>query len=338
MVKRLRLGLIGTGRIGRVHTQTLRQRVPNADLAVVTDVNLDSARQCAEQYGVPQVADHAEQIFADHSIDAVVICSSTDTHAAYIMQAARAGKHVFSEKPIDASLNRIDQALNAVNSAGVSLMVGFNRRFDSNHMRIKEVLDRGEVGTPHLLHIISRDPSPPPISYVKVSGGMFFDMTIHDFDMARFLLGEVDEIYAAAGVLVDPKIGAAGDVDTAMITLKFRNGALGVIDNSRQAVYGYDQRVEVFGSQGSARSENRYPDAVTVSTGTTVQRGLPLNFFMDRYLDSYQLELVTFVRSVIDGVPPPVSGLDGRMPVVMAMAARRSFEENRPVKLAEIEG
>lgn len=337
MTKRLRLGLIGTGRIGRVHTQTLKQRVPNADLVVVTDVNLDSARQCAEQYNVPQVAEHAEQIFNDRSIDAVVICSSTDTHAPFIMQAAKAGKHIFSEKPIDASLKRIDAALDAVNTAGVSLMVGFNRRFDSNHLRIKEAIERGEIGTPHLLHIISRDPAPPPIAYVKVSGGMFFDMTIHDFDMARFLLGEVDEIYAAAVVLVDPEIGAAGDVDTAILTLKFRNGALGSIDNSRKAVYGYDQRVEVFGSQGSARSENRFPDAVTVSTASTVQRGLPLNFFMDRYLDSYQLELMTFVRSIIDNEPPPVTGLDGRAPVVMALAAQRSMKENRPVKLADIE-
>jgi myo-inositol 2-dehydrogenase / D-chiro-inositol 1-dehydrogenase len=190
---------------------------------------------------------------------------------------------------------------------------------------------------PRLMHIISRDPSPPPISYVKVSGGMFFDMTIHDFDMARFLIQEeVEEIYAAAGNLVDPEIGRAGDVDTAVITLKFRNGVIGTIDNSREAAYGYDQRVEILGSKGSISTGNCYPNQAIISTGAEIRRDLPLNFFMDRYLESFALELRAFVHSLVEDVPTPVTGYDGRVPVVMGMAAKRSYEEGRPVKLQEI--
>lgn len=338
MTTTIRFGLVGTGRIGRVHARTLTQLVPGAELVALTDLNLDAAQSVGAEFGVPQVADNFEQILDDPTIQAVAICSATDTHASFIIQAARAGKHIFCEKPIAADLEAIDKALKAVDQTGVKFMVGFNRRFDPNHQRIKQAIECGEIGTPHLLHIISRDPAPPPIDYVKVSGGMFFDMTIHDFDMARFLLGDVTEIYASAGVLVDPAIGAVGDVDTALITLKFANGAIGSIDNSRQAVYGYDQRVEVFGSRGSASSGNIYPDAVTISSAESVRRGLPLNFFMDRYVPSYQAELAAFVRCLIEDTEPPVNGYDGRVPVVMAMAALRSYQENRPVRLDEIAG
>ncbi|NWG15638.1 MAG: inositol 2-dehydrogenase [Chloroflexi bacterium] len=336
MSKTIRLGLVGTGRIGQIHARTLKQTVPGAELVAVTDVNLDSARSCAAAYGIGQVADDYRRLLDDKTIEAVVICSSTDTHAPFITQAAEAGKHIFCEKPIAADLDIIDAALSAVERAGVKLMLGFNRRFDANHQRIKRAIEGGEIGTPHLLHIISRDPSPPPVEYVRVSGGMFFDMTIHDFDMARFLLGEVDEVYAAAGVMVDPRIGEAGDIDTAVVTLKFKNGAVGTIDNSRQAVYGYDQRVEVFGSKGSARSDNLYPNAVTFSTAQTVSRDLPLNFFLERYLPSYQAEMEAFVRALLDDKPMPVGGTDGRAPVVIAIAALRSYRENRPVKIAEV--
>lgn len=338
MSKKIAVGLVGTGRIGRVHARTLKQLIPDADLQVVTDVNRASAHECAALYGIPKVADSFDQVLADSTIEAVVICSSTDTHAPFITLAAHAKKHIFCEKPIAADLVSIDEALEAVEQAGVKLMIGFNRRFDANHQRIKQAIERGEIGTPHLLHIISRDPAPPPIAYVKVSGGMFFDMTIHDFDMARFLLGEVVEVYARAGVMVDPAIGEAGDVDTAVITLTFANGAIGTIDNSRRAVYGYDQRVEVFGSGGAARTENWYPNAVTISNETGVGRDLPLNFFMDRYLASYQSELSAFIECIAQDKPLPVVGHDGRVPVVMALAALKSHHENRPIRLDEVVG
>ncbi len=336
MTGKVRVGIVGTGRIGRVHTQTVRQRIPEAEVVAVTDINLAAAQQCAADFGIPTVAPNFGALLDDPSIDAVLICSATDTHAPYIIQAANAGKHIFCEKPIAADLAAIDSALAAVSKAGVKLMIGFNRRFDSNHSRIKQAIESGEIGTPQLLHIISRDPSPPPVSYVKVSGGMFFDMTIHDFDMARFLLGDVSEVYAVGGVMVDPAIGEAGDIDTAVITLKFANGAIGTIDNSRQAVYGYDQRVEVFGSKGSASSGNLYADAVIISTASSVYRGLPLNFFMDRYIPSYQLEVTQFIHSVLNNTETPVTGADGRAPVVIAKGAIKSLHENRPVKLSEI--
>ncbi|HRL13775.1 MAG TPA: Gfo/Idh/MocA family oxidoreductase, partial [Aggregatilineales bacterium] len=232
MTQKVRFGVIGTGRIGQIHARTLAQLVPGAEVAAVTDVNLESAQTCAAALGVRTVAADIGAILAAPDIDAVVIASSTDTHAPFIEQAAAAGKHIFCEKPIAADLAVIDRALAAADRAGVKLMIGFNRRFDANHARIRQAISDGTVGTPHLLHIISRDPSPPPIEYVKVSGGMFFDMTIHDFDMARFLLGDVEEIYAAGGVMVDPRIGEAGDIDTALITLRFASRAIGTIDNS----------------------------------------------------------------------------------------------------------
>lgn len=336
MSAKIRFGLVGTGRIGKVHARTLTQLVPEADLVAVTDVNAASAQETAAQYGIPHVVESYEALLARDDIDAVAICSATDTHAPFITLAAQAGKHIFCEKPIAADLATIDAALAAVDQAGVNLMIGFNRRFDPNHQRIRHAIESGEIGTPHLMHIISRDPAPPPVEYVKVSGGMFFDMTIHDFDMARFLLGDVVEVYAAAGVLVDPAIGEAGDIDTAVITLKFANGAIGTIDNSRKAVYGYDQRVEVFGSAGSVASGNLYPNAVTLSNSQSVQRELPLNFFMDRYIPSYQAELSAFVHSLSNGTPSPVSGADGRAPVVIALAALKSYRENRPVAIAEV--
>lgn len=336
MANPIRLGVVGVGRIGRVHVQTITQRVPQARIVAITDVSQSAAASVAAEFGVAQVAPDYDALLADDKIDAVLICSATDTHTDFIIKAAQAHKHIFCEKPIAVDLAQIDAALQAVETAGVQLMIGFNRRFDANHQRIRAAVASGEIGTPHLLHIISRDPAPPPLEYVRVSGGMFFDMTIHDFDMARFLFGEVTELYATAGVLVDPAIGEAGDVDTAVITLKFANGAIGTIDNSRQAVYGYDQRVEVFGSEGSARSDNLFADAVTFSTRANVYRGLPLNFFMDRYIPSYQAEIAAFVDCLVTGQPMPVTGIDGRIPVVMAMAARRSYAENRPVRLEEI--
>ena len=205
-----------------------------------------------------------------------------------------------------------------------------------NFARVRQAVASGEIGTPHLMHIISRDPAPPPVSYVKVSGGMFLDMTIHDFDMARFLIGdEVEEIYTAAGVMVDPEIGKAGDLDTALVVLRFANGVIGTIDNSRKAVYGYDQRVEILGSQGAIATGNCYPNQAVISTATAVRRDLPLNFFMERYTESFANEMRAFVDAVLEDKPTPVTGIDGRIPVVMGLAARKSYDEHRPVRLDE---
>jgi myo-inositol 2-dehydrogenase/D-chiro-inositol 1-dehydrogenase len=334
---KLNIGLIGAGRIGQVHAATVAFGIPEANLLAVTDINSEAAHALAQRCGVRKVASDAAEIFNDTDIDAVLICSSTNTHADLIVEAAQAGKHIFCEKPIDHTLDRIDKALQAVEAAGVKLQIGFNRRFDANFERVRHAVTAGEIGTPHLLHIISRDPGPPPISYVKVSGGMFLDMTIHDFDMARFLIGaEVREIYTAADVRVDPEIGIAGDVDTAVITLRFTNGVIGTIDNCRRAPYGYDQRVEILGSLGSIATENCYPNRAVVSTAESVRRDLPLNFFMDRYRDSFMAEMRAFVAAVVNDTPTPVTGSDGRVPVVMALAARKSYEERRPVLTEEI--
>jgi myo-inositol 2-dehydrogenase/D-chiro-inositol 1-dehydrogenase len=282
---KINLGLIGAGRIGKVHADTIAFRIPDAALVAVADPNLNAARELAARCGAPRVFADPGELLADPAVDGVLICSSTNTHAGLIVQAAKARKHIFCEKPIDHTLAAIDRALQAVREAGVKLQIGFNRRFDPNFERVRRAITSGEVGDPHLLHIFSRDPGPPPIAYVKVSGGMFLDMTIHDFDMARFLIGsEVREVFTTAGVRVDPEIGAAGDVDTAVIVLRFENGVIGTIDNCRKAPYGYDQRVEVLGSKGSIATENCYPNAAVVSTAESVRRDLPLNFFMDRYL------------------------------------------------------
>ncbi|RMG89251.1 MAG: inositol 2-dehydrogenase [Chloroflexi bacterium] len=333
----LNIGVIGAGRIGKLHAENLVYHIPQAKVNAIVDISLNAAQDTATRLGIPNVSDDPATIFEDASIDAVVICSSTDTHAQFIIEAARAGKPVFCEKPIDHSLEKIDAALQAVEQAGVPLQIGFNRRFDPNYARVRQAVIDGEIGTPQLLHIISRDPSPPPIEYVKVSGGIFLDMTIHDFDMARFLIGsEVEEVYTAAGVMVDPAIGEVGDLDTAIITLKFSNGVIGTIDNSRQAVYGYDQRVEVFGSGGAIRTQNNYPNTATIQTAQSVYRDLPLHFFIERYTESYIIELQAFIDALVNDTPVPVSGLDGRVPVVMGLAARKSFDENRPVRLNEI--
>ena len=334
---KLQLGILGAGRIGRVHAETLAFRVPEAEIAAVADIDREAAQALADRCAIGRVAASAEEIFADPAIEAVLLCTSTDTHAELIAQAARAGKHIFCEKPVALSLEKIDASLAAVKSAGVQLQVGFNRRFDSNFARMRQAVAGGEIGTPYLMHIVSRDPAPPPISYLGPSGGLFLDMTIHDFDMARFLVGdEVEEVYAAAGVLVDPAIGEAGDVDTAVVVLHFRGGAIGTIDNCRKATFGYDQRAEILGSKGKIASENRYPNQVVVSGDKCVYTDLPLNFFMQRYPEAFAAELQAFVAAVRAGKAVPVSGEDSRKSVVMALAAGKSFQEHRPVRLKEI--
>ncbi len=334
----VRIGLIGAGRIGRVHAEHLANRIPEANLVAVSDIFVEAAEKLASDFQIPAAYKDHRRIMEDKTIEAVVICSSTDTHATMIAEAATAGKHIFCEKPIDHDLSKIDHVLAAVEQAGVKLQVGFNRRFDPNFQRVREIVAAGEIGEPHILRITSRDPGPPPIEYIKVSGGIFLDMTIHDFDMARFLIGEeVEEIYATGGVRVDPQIGEAGDIDTAIITLRFENGAIGTIDNSRKAVYGYDQRVEVFGSEGMVMVSNNTPHTAVVSNASGVVGPLPQFFFIERYTEAYVAEMKEFVKCIQQDTSPPVNGIDGRIPVVMGYAAKMSFDENRPVKLSEVD-
>ena len=333
----VKIGLIGAGRIGRVHAGNLAHRLPEANLVAISDIVMEAAQKLADDLQVPAAYQDYRCILDDKGVEAVVICSSTDTHAQILEEAAAAGKHIFCEKPIALDLARIDRALDAADKAGVKLQIGFNRRFDPSFRRVRELVASGAIGVPHLLRITSRDPGPPPLSYIAVSGGIFLDMTIHDFDMARYQMGmEVEEVYAAGAVLVDPAIGEAGDIDTAVITLRFANGAIGVIDNSRKAVYGYDQRVEVFGSEGMAQADNRTPDTVVQSDAVGVHAALPLFFFVERYPESFLTEMQAFIRCIIEDKTPPVTGRDGRIPVVMGHAAIKSYKEHRPVRLSEV--
>jgi len=334
----INIGLIGAGRIGRVHAEHLAYRIPEANLVAVSDIFVEAAEKLAADFRIPATYKDHRHILEDKTIDAIVICSSTDTHAMMIAEAAEVGKHIFCEKPIDHDLSKIDRVLEAVEQAGVKLQVGFNRRFDPSFQRVREIVAAGEIGDPHILHITSRDPGPPPIEYIKVSGGIFLDMTIHDFDMARFLMGEeVEEVYATGGVRVDPQVGEAGDIDTAIITLRFESGAIGTIDHSRKAVYGYDQRVEVFGSEGVIKVSNNTPHTAVVSNANGVHAPLPLFFFIERYVEAYVAEMKEFVECIQQNTTPLVTGIDGRIPVVMAYAAKKSFDENRPVKLTEVD-
>ncbi len=335
--RKIKLGVIGAGRIGKVHVATLVLGVPEAEVVVITDTDMSRATSLADTYGIQAVANDYDEVVKNPEVEAVVICSPTDTHADYIIKAAQAGKHIFCEKPVDLSLDVIQKALDAVEKAGVELMVGFNRRFDTNFMKMKQMVDEGKVGEPHILKITSRDPAPPPAEYSAVSGGMFLDMTIHDFDMARYIVdSEVTEVFTKATVLVDPEIGKAGDVDTAIITLTFENGAIGVIDNSRKAVYGYDQRLEIFGSKGMVNVDNNYPENHRYYSADGVHKSLPLNFFMDRYTEAYANEMKAFCEALSSHSKLPVSGKDGLISVAIALAAKKSFKEDRPVKMTEI--
>ncbi len=335
--KKLRFGVLGVGRIGKIHAENLVTRIPGTQVAALADVFEEELAAVAARHNVPLTFTDYRRVLELPDVDAVVICTPTNTHHQVILDAAAAGKHIFCEKPIDLSLDKIAEANARVAECGIQFMVGFNRRFDPNFSKVRELVQTGKLGAPQILRITSRDPAPPPESYIRASGGLFLDMTIHDFDMARYLVGsEVTEVYARAGVLVDPVFERAGDWDTAVVTLTFASGAMGVIDNSRKAVYGYDQRVEVFGSEGMVTVTNDTPDSHIHLNRTGTHSSLPLNFFMERYTESYLREMRAFVDAVREGTPVPVGGQDGLMAVVIGLAAAKSVRENRPVKLSEI--
>ena len=335
MSDRVRIGLLGCGRIGSMHAELVARRVPGTTLAAVYDVFDEAAASVADTFGARQASGAAELIEAD-DVDAVAICSSTDTHVDLLVEAAAAGKPAFVEKPLSLNLAEVDRGIAAANEAGIAVQVGFNRRFDAAHRQVRDRVVTGDVGDVHLVRISSRDPDPPPVSYIEVSGGIFCDMTIHDFDMARFVTGsDALTVYATGGVRVDPAIGEAGDLDTAVVVVTHASGAITTIDNSRRAVYGYDQRVEAFGSGGMASSDNPMSAAACYFDADGSHSPPLPYFFLQRYTASYLAEWDAFV-DMVHGAPSPVSLADGRAPLVMGLAAWASIRESRPVAVAEI--
>ena len=326
----LRIGVIGTGRIGRMHAGIIARETPRATLSAVSDVNRTAAEEVGSVYGVPALS--AEEVIA--TSDAVAICTATDTHVDYIVAAAEAGKAVFCEKPVSLNLAEVDRAGAVLERTGTPFMVGFNRRFDPGHQAVREAVVAGRLGEVRMARVTSRDPSPPPIDYVKVSGGIWVDMMIHDFDMAAYVVGSpVVKVWAQGAVLIDPAIGAAGDVDTGVAVLTHANGAITTIDISREAPYGYDQRVEVLGALGMAVSDNERLNRSEVFLADETHRPVLPNFFIERYSDAYRRMWAAFTAYVLDGGPSPVSLADGRAPVVIAAAAGEAARTGVPVAL-----
>jgi len=323
--------LFGAGRIGRIHATNIAAR-DDVELRYVVDVDKAAAKEFAGRHNATVCS--VEEALADDSLDAVVIGSPTDTHSTLISTSARAGKAIFCEKPIDLDIARVDDCLAVVDECGVPLSLGFNRRFDNSFSSLKNQLDSGMIGELEMVTITSRDPEPPPAEYAARSGGIFRDMMIHDFDMARWLLTqEPVEVYATASCLVDPAIGKAGDVDTAMVIMRTADGKLCHISNSRRAVYGYDQRIEVFGSKGMLRAENEKNDTVQhFGPDGTLTARIP-DFFIDRYAAAYRRELNDFVDALNNGISPAVGGIDGRQALLLADAAQESFETGTVIKL-----
>jgi myo-inositol 2-dehydrogenase/D-chiro-inositol 1-dehydrogenase len=321
----------GAGRIGQIHASNLAAR-KDVRLRYVVDVNADAAHKLAARHGAKVVSER--EAFADREVDAVLIASSTDSHARLAIGAARAGKAIFCEKPIDLSLSKVDSCIQEIERAGVPMFVGFNRRFDPSFRALKRRLDAGEIGAVEQVVISSRDPAPPPLAYVKASGGMFRDMMIHDFDMARWLLGEEPvEVFAMGECLVDRKIGAAGDIDSAMVLLRTASDKMCHINNSRRAAYGYDQRIEVAGASGMLRAENIGETTVEIFTARGTVSDRPLEFFLERYADAYRAEMAAFLHSLREKTPMPVSAYDGRQALVLAEAALESHKKKKAVRV-----
>ena len=324
----LRIGVIGVGRIGRMHAGYIARQTPRAELSAVSDVSSTAAEEVGAMYGVPALG--PDEVIA--ASDAVAICTSTDTHVDYIIDAAEAGKAIFCEKPISLDLAQVDRVAAVLERRDVPFMVGFNRRFDPGHRAVREAVASGRIGEVRIARVTSRDPSPPPVDYVRVSGGIWVDMMIHDFDMAAYVVGSpVVQVWAQGANLIDPAIGEAGDVDVAVAVLTHANGAITTIDISREAPYGYDQRVEVLGSLGMAVSDNVRLSSSEVYLADETHRPVLPNFFIERYETAYRDQWRYFTDYVLDGGPSPVSLAEGRAPVVVAAAAAESARTGRPV-------
>lgn len=331
----LRLGIIGAGRIGKVHCESIGRYVKDAVVACVADPFMNAeTEKTVKALGAEKVTKDYREILADKSIDAVLICSSTDTHAKISIEAIEAGKHVFCEKPVDHDVDKILEVKAALAKSNVKYQVGFNRRFDHNFEAVCDAIASGKIGHLDVLKICSRDPGAPPVEYIKVSGGIFLDMTIHDFDMVRFLSGdEVESVYAVGGVTVDKAIGEAGDIDTAIITMKLKGGTLAVIDNCRRATYGYDQRAEAFGALGQVAIANDCKSSAVISDANGVTAEKPLYFFLERYMQAYVKEITEFVDCIVNDKPVSVGIEDGLQAVAIGIAAKKSLETGMPVKL-----
>jgi myo-inositol 2-dehydrogenase / D-chiro-inositol 1-dehydrogenase len=335
-MRKINIAVIGTGRMGSVHVRNIARLIPEANLAAVCDIRLEVAQAVADECGIQRVVRDYHELLEDETIEAVLIATSTPTHAFIIKDCAAAGRQIFCEKPLALDLADIDDALAAVEKAGVKLQVGFNRRFDKSYQKVHEIVASGEIGRPCILRITNRDPDFPAMEFMRASGGIFLDLAIHDFDMIRYQVGEVDEIYAMGSVLINPELNEFNDVDTAVVTIRFANGAVGAIDNSRKAVYGYDQRLEVFCSNGTAMAENEAESTVVKGNTDGFLSAKPPYFFMQRYAPCYVEEVRQFIECVRDNKQTPTSGADGRAAVVLGYAAGKSLQENRPVKISEI--
>lgn len=337
-MEKVRIGLLGCGRIGKLHGTNLVQSIPQAELVAVADPFMnDGIKEWAAGLGVEKVYDDTNKIMEDPSIDAVMICSATPTHLDLIRAAAAQGKHIFCEKPLHTDVKLIKECIKICEDAGVKLQVGFVRRFDHNHGKVQEIVASGKIGTPSIVKVSSRDPEDPPMAYVAVSGGIHVDMTIHDFDMARFLSGsDAVEVYAI-GMCVNPEFAEHDDVDNTVITIKFANGALGVIDNTRSSCYGYDQRTEVQCSKGCVQVSNDLENTAMISCEAGVEVAKPTFFFLERYNAAFINEVTQFCKACMGQQEVPVDGYDGLQPVLMAKAAKLSLKEGRPVKIAEVD-
>lgn len=333
----LKVGIIGAGRIGKVHCQSIGY-IKDVKVSAIADPMMNEETiKWARNYCIDKTYLDYHKILEDKEIQAVLICSSTDTHCKISLEAIAAGKHVFCEKPIDHSVERILAVKEALKKSNVKYQVGFNRRFDHNFAAAQKAVASGKIGELNILKITSRDPAPPPVNYIACSGGLFLDMTIHDFDMVRFMSGaEVEEVYALGGVMVDRAIGEAGDIDTAVVTMKLSNGAFAVIDNCRRSSYGYDQRVEAFGSDGQVAISNDSASNAVISNAEGVTAEKPLLFFLERYMQAYASEIAHFIEAIKTDTDVMVNVDDGLAPVLIGLAAKRSLAEKRPVKLCEI--
>ena len=335
-MNKIRTLIIGLGRIGKIHLGNL-QAIDEVEIVGICDPT-DEAKVFSNKAGLTFYQKDFTDVAGEVQADAIVICSPTDTHANYVSIAAKKGIDVFCEKPLDLSLEKVKEVLKTVNESKIKLMLGFNRRFDSEFQSVKEKIVKGHIGDIHTIKITSRDPSPPPINYIKSSGGMFLDMTIHDFDMIRYLTNKkIVEVYAKGDALVNPEIAKAGDIDTAIINLTFEDGSMAVIDNCRKAVYGYDQRVEVFGSKGMVQSKNKFDKYTLTYSENGVTSALPQHFFLERYADAYKKEINHFIDCIRHKKTPEVSGFDGLMSLVLGLCAKESLNCNKPVLVSEID-